>query len=194
MTMRYSNEHKEQTAANILDAAERCFRLKGFGGIGVDGLAQGAGVTSGAFYKHYRSKAEAFDSAVEAGLQDYRNNIEQFMAEHGSDWLPALIDYYLSTKHRTDLAGGCVVPGLTADVIRQDGSTKAVYQEGIEGVANVMANGLDSPDQESAKSRAWAMLALLAGGVMLSRAVQDEKLAQTIADAVKKTAMQKNQR
>ena len=57
--MRYAAGHKEGARTRILDAAGRGFRRLGFGGIGVDGLAKEAGVTSGAFYGHFPSKAEA---------------------------------------------------------------------------------------------------------------------------------------
>src|ERR1700712_1064283 len=53
--MRYSPEHKEETKRRILLAAGRSFRKEGFNQAGIDGLARGAGVTSGAFYGHFRS-------------------------------------------------------------------------------------------------------------------------------------------
>ena len=46
----------------LVEAAGRGFRTGGFGGAGVDALAKGAGLTSGAFYAHFDSKAEAFRS------------------------------------------------------------------------------------------------------------------------------------
>jgi TetR/AcrR family transcriptional repressor of nem operon len=45
------------------DARERLVEAAGRGfGAGVDALAKGAGLTSGAFYAHFDSKAEAFRS------------------------------------------------------------------------------------------------------------------------------------
>jgi TetR/AcrR family transcriptional regulator, transcriptional repressor for nem operon len=46
----------------LVEAAGRGFRAGGFGVAGVDALAKGAGLTSGAFYAHFDSKAEAFRS------------------------------------------------------------------------------------------------------------------------------------
>jgi TetR/AcrR family transcriptional repressor of nem operon len=45
--MRYGPDHKEEARSRILHAAGRGFRRLGFGGVGVDGLAKEAGVTSG---------------------------------------------------------------------------------------------------------------------------------------------------
>ena len=52
----------------LVEAAGRGFRTGGFGGAGVDALAKGAGLTSGAFYAHFDSKAEAFRLVVSAGI------------------------------------------------------------------------------------------------------------------------------
>lgn len=62
--MAKQDKRKEETWRLMLEAAGRAFRSPGYDGIGVDGLAKGAGVTSGAFYAHFGSKAAAFDAAI----------------------------------------------------------------------------------------------------------------------------------
>ena len=81
--MRYGPEHKGAARTKILDAAGRGFRRLGFGGVGVDGLAKEAGVTSGAFYGHFPSKAEAFKAAAVAGLVQLREGVESLQASEG---------------------------------------------------------------------------------------------------------------
>ena len=71
-------EQKQQTRQRILDAAGRGFRKGGFGGIGVDGLAKEAGVTSGAFYVHFDSKATAFRESVVKGMSDLKDGVRHF--------------------------------------------------------------------------------------------------------------------
>lgn len=183
--MRYTPEQKRQTAANILAAAGRGFRLAGYGGAGIDGLAQEAGVTSGAFYKHFSSKAEAFEAAVEVGLKDFQHSVQHFITEQHDDWLIALVDYYFSLEHRMNLAGGCAVPGLTGEVARGNQQVRAVYQQGIEQVVSTIETGLTHLRKEERRSRAWAMLAMLSGGVQIARAVHDEAQATEIASAMR---------
>lgn len=187
--MRYRPEQKQQTAANILAAAERGFRLGGYGGVGVDGLAQEAGVTSGAFYKHFPSKVAAFDAAVVAGLQHYERNIESFQSGSGDAWLIALTDYYLGRSHREDIGGGCVVPGLSGEVARSTEEVRRDYQQGIERVADKVEAGLPAADGDERRRRAWAILAILAGGVILSRAVHDEAVAEEISVSLRDVAL-----
>lgn len=183
--MRYTPEQKQQTAANILAAAGSGFRLEGYGGSGVDGLARAAGVTSGAFYKHFPSKAAAFEAAVAAGLQDFQRTLEQAIADPQQDWLPALVDYYFSSEHRANLAGGCAVPGLTGEVARGSEPVRALYQQGMERLVRLLETGLPHLDEHERTSRAWALLAMLSGGVQIARAVHDEAQATAIAAALR---------
>ena len=60
--------NKEETRLKMRVAASRSFRAHGFAGVGVDGIAKEAGVTSGAFYSHFGSKDGAFSAALGVGL------------------------------------------------------------------------------------------------------------------------------
>src|SRR5271155_4936714 len=104
--MRYNSEHAEATRARILEACARQFRLHGFGGIGVEGLSRAAGVTTGAFYNHFGSKAAAFAKVVRSGVDRLRAGVEHFRRGYGERWLAAFADYYLGADHRRDVAGG----------------------------------------------------------------------------------------
>src|SRR4051812_5727069 len=105
--MRYGPEHKQAARAKILLAVGRGFRKRGYDGIGVDGLAKEAGVTSGAFYGHFASKSEAFEAAALAGLVDLRHAIEQLRTAEGDGWLAKFVDFYLSAKRTCDLGDSC---------------------------------------------------------------------------------------
>ncbi len=179
--MRYPPEHKQLTAERMLSAAGRGFRAGGFGGVGVDALAHAAGVTSGAFYKHFPSKSAAFRAAVEQGLAEFAANIERLFADPSGGGMRALVDYYFSEQHLSDLASSCVVPGLTADVARSDDETRAIYTDGIERVVAALCKGLPAIKPALRRERAWMILSMLAGGVQLCRAVGDPALVQPLA-------------
>ena len=82
--MRYRPGHKDEARARMIAAAGRGFRKRGFGGIGVDGLAKEAEVTSGAFYGHFPSKEAAFKEAVVAGIEELRAAVMAFREAHGA--------------------------------------------------------------------------------------------------------------
>ncbi len=56
----------EETRQRLLDAAAQVFELKGYEGATVAQIAHEAGVTSGAIYAHYQSKAELLVDALRA--------------------------------------------------------------------------------------------------------------------------------
>ena len=56
----------EETRERLLDAAARVFELKGYEGATIAQIAREAGLTSGAIYAHYESKAELLADALRA--------------------------------------------------------------------------------------------------------------------------------
>lgn len=182
--MRYAANHKQEARARILEAAERGFRRSGLA-VGIDGLAQEAGVTSGAFYGHFRSKMEAFTAVVRACAEHLRLSIEAFQKEYGQDWLKSFAAEYLGPQHRQDMANSCILPSLSAEVHRAGTDARSAYQAELLEAAHTLAEGLKSGSPAERRADAWAILATLAGGVLLSRAVNDEAVAQEIAEAAK---------
>lgn len=182
--MRYAAGHKAESRARIVAAAARGFRRLGYGGIGVDGLAREAGVTHGAFYGHFKSKAEAFNAAILAGMEELRAGVASLREAHGAGWAGVFAAFYLGHKRTCSLDEACTLPTLSAEVERADAPTRAAYQAILQGIAHEVAEGLPHETEAAREQAAWAALALLAGGTMLSRAVPDPDLAERIAAAV----------
>jgi len=182
--VRYARGHKEEARARLLDAMGRGFRRQGYG-VGVNDLAKEAGVTSGALYGHFRSKAEAFREALALGLDGLRAGIEAYRATHGARWGEAFAAFYLGAAHRRDIAGGCALPSLSAEVGRADEAARGTYEAAMLRVAGTIADGLPSGSEEQRRRAAWEMLALLAGGTIIARGVLDEAVAEEIASAIR---------
>jgi len=183
--MRYGPGHKDEARIKILNAAGRGFRRLGFGGIGVDGLAKDAGVTSGAFYGHFPSKAEAFKAAAVAGLVQLREAIEDLRAKDAEGWLPTFVDFYMSVRRTCDLAESCALQSLTPEVARADHGTKTAYEAELVKVAEAVAKGLPNGPLAIRRRTAWAILALLSGGVSMARSAADPKTGAQIAAGIK---------
>lgn len=183
--MRYGPDHKQEARTRILDAAGRGFRRLGFGGIGVDGLAKEAGVTSGAFYGHFSSKAEAFKAAAVAGLVQLREAVEDLRANDGDRWLEKFVDFYMTVRRTCDLGDSCALQSLTPEVARADRSTKAAYQAELLGVVEAVAGGLPNGTLAARRRTAWAILSILSGGVSIARSAADPRIGSQIAAGVK---------
>jgi TetR/AcrR family transcriptional repressor of nem operon len=179
---------KEAGKSKILHSAGRGFRSRGFGGSGVDGLAKDAGVTSGAFYAHFKSKADAFREAVDMGLDDLRRGIEQLREQLGSQWRESFIDFYLGDRRTCDLADSCALQSLSSDVARADVEVKQVFENQLRSIIEATAGGL-AGKPKARREEATALLAMLVGGVTLARAVDDPAFSKEIAAAVRKSAL-----
>ena len=173
----------------MIAAAGRGFRRRGFGGIGVDGLAKEADVTSGAFYGHFPSKDAAFKEAIASGIEELRAGVESFQATHGADWAEAFIDFYLGEKRTCELGESCAMQSLSPEVARSDRDIRAVYQTGMIKVVEQVAKGLREGSLAERRKRAWAFLSILSGGVTIARAVEDGDVAAQIAKSIKASAI-----
>ncbi len=182
-----SSERKEASRTRILESAGRGFRSRGYGGLGVDGLAKEAGVTSGAFYSHFKSKAEAFREAVIIGMEGLRDNIQRRRESEGANWRRNYIDFYLFTRRKADLSESCALQSLTGEVARADDAAKEAYQNELQKVIAAVTGETSALSGEK-RMQAIALLALLSGGVSLARAVKDPGLSEEIAQAVQQAA------
>src|ERR1700676_2788677 len=92
--MGYSKSDKAETHARILSAAAKRFRELGLEGIGVADVMKEAGVTVGAFYKHFDSRDELVVEALATAFQD----LDRW--EQQTDTLTNALKNYLSEEHR----------------------------------------------------------------------------------------------
>ena len=169
----------------LAEAAGRSFRIGGFGGTGVDGLAKEAGLTSGAFYAHFNSKAEAFRLAVADGLAFLRNGVLSFRARHGRNWRGPFVDFYLGARMEVALDEACGLPSFSADVARADEATRKLYEAELLQLVDAVAAGFRGT---GARPRALALLAILSGAAAMARAVKDDNVRREILAAANTAA------
>jgi AcrR family transcriptional regulator len=176
---------KELTRARILTGAGRTFRRDGYGGAGVDGLSKAAGVTSGAFYTHFKSKADAFREAVVLGMRELRDGVQHLRTEHASAWLTRFVDFYLGERRTCAAEESCALQSLTGEVARADAETKQAFEDELRALIDTTADGMSRDTAKARRQEAIVLLALLSGGVSLARAVNDPALSREIASALR---------
>ena len=146
-------------------------------------------MTSGAFYAHFGSKEGAFSSAVVKGLDEVIEGIPLFQFKHGEDWVQAFADYYLGKPHREDQACGCAMTTLTPEVARSSETLRTIYEKKMSQIARLIAEGLAGTSEENRMARAWSMLAVLTGGLNITRAMDKIETAEYISEAIKIAAI-----
>src|SRR5262245_15477429 len=119
--MKVSKETSARHRDELVRAASRLFRERGFDKVGVADITAAAGLTHGAFYTHFKSK-EAL--CAEAITRTSRRTAE--VLKSTTDW-PAYVAAYLDPKHVRDRANGCPYAALSGDVPRESAPIKAAF-------------------------------------------------------------------
>ena len=183
--MRMTPETKEKARAALVEAAGRLFREQGVSATGIDAIAREVGQTSGAFYAHFPSKADVLQDAVEAGFARLIGGIRR-LSEAGD--AREFAQHYLSTPARDNVGRGCLLPTLANDAARADAATHRSFGEQLAVAAAELAKGCGDGDATQRQDRAFAMLALCAGGLMLARAMPDTAASDRMLNACRDAA------
>ena len=181
--MRVSRIQAAENRETVINVASRLFRERGFDGIGLKDLMEGAGLTQGAFYKQFESKEDLAAQASRRALESASQRWSAAIAENPDDPLGAVIAFYLSAGHREEKLDGCPVVALGADAARQGAGVKAAFEEGIKAYLEVLGPLLPKTDGEDSNRKAMVVLSTMIGAMTLSRAVNDPDLAQAFQNA-----------
>jgi TetR/AcrR family transcriptional repressor of nem operon len=183
VTMRVSRIQAAENRQTVINVASRLFRERGFDGIGLKDLMEGAGLTQGAFYKQFESKEDLAAHASRRALESASQRWSAAIAENPDDPLGAVIAFYLSAGHREEKLDGCPVVALGSDAARQGAAVKAAFEEGIKAYLEVLSPLLPETDGKDTNGRAMVALSTMVGAMTLSRAVNDPNLAQAFLNA-----------
>jgi TetR/AcrR family transcriptional repressor of nem operon len=181
--MRVSRIQAAENRQTVINAASRLFRERGFDGIGLKDLMEGAGLTQGAFSKQFASKEDLAVEASRRALESASRRWSDAAAQNPDDPLGAVIAFYLSADHREEKMDGCPVVALGSDAARQGTNVKAVFEAGIKAYLEVLGRFIGETDGEESGGKAMAILSTMVGAVTLSRVVNDPDLAQAFLDA-----------
>jgi TetR/AcrR family transcriptional repressor of nem operon len=181
--MRVSRIQAAENRQTVINVASRLFRERGFDGIGLKDLMEGAGLTQGAFYKQFESKEDLAAQASRRALESASERWSAAIAENPDDPLGAVIAFYLSAGHREEKLDGCPVVALGSDAARQGAGVKAAFEEGIKAYLEVLGPLLPETDGEDSNRKAMVVLSTMVGAMTLSRAVNDPDLAQAFQNA-----------
>jgi TetR/AcrR family transcriptional repressor of nem operon len=186
--MRVSRVQAAENRQTVINVASRLFRERGFDGIGLKDLMEGAGLTQGAFYKQFASKEDLAAQASRRALESASRRWSAAAAENPKDPLGAVIAFYLSEGHREEKMDGCPIVALGSDAARQGSDVKASFEAGIKAHLEVLSRLIAKVDGKGprGKRKVMAILSTMVGALTLSRAVNDPKLARAFLDAAVK--------
>src|SRR5260370_8005727 len=111
--MRVTRVQAEENRQTVINVASRLFRERGFDGIGLKDVMEGAGMTQGAFYKQFSSKEDLITRASARALETTTRKCLAAIANNPEDPLGAGMAYYPGKEHRNQLMDRC--PRLPPD-------------------------------------------------------------------------------
>src|SRR5512132_1706553 len=184
--MRVSRIQAAENRETVINVASLLFRERGFDGIGLKGLMEGAGLTQGAFYKQFASKEDLAARASRRALESASRRWSAAAADNPEDPLGAVVAFYLSADHRDEKMDGCPIVALGSDAARQGSDVKASFEAGIKDHLEILSRLIAETNGKNPKGKAIAILSTMVGALMLSRVVNDPDLAQSLLKAAAK--------
>jgi len=175
-----SQKQKADNHDRLLAIAAKEFRTKGLGGLSVAELMSAAGLTHGGFYSHFASREALVTEALDRAFDDARHDLFQEFNPRQDNALEAFIGTYLSPMHRDDPGRGCVLATLSTDVQHSDEETRALYTRRFKTYVDEVAALIGGDGKEDAHAEAMAILSMLAGAVVISRALNNDSLSRKV--------------
>jgi len=187
--MRVSRTQAAENRQTVITVASRLFREHGFDGIGLKDLMKGAGLTQGAFYKQFASKGDLAAQASRRALESAFRRWSAAAAANPQDPLGAIIAFYLSMEHCAERMDGCPIVALGSDAARQGTDVKASFEAGISEYLELLDRWVGEAEGEEPGRKAMAVLSTMVGAVLLSRAVNDERLSKRFLQAAAESVL-----
>ncbi len=206
-----SPDKKAATHEKILTEGAKLLREAGIDGTSVEKVMKAAGLTVGGFYAHFDSKdqmiaellAKAFsesatrpgsafnDSAFSDSDSGSATGSSGAKAAPGPAKLRQSVKSYLSRSHRDHPQTGCPIPASLSGLATADeggAPARQVLARGVEGMAARTQMNLTNIEAAERRKRALAIVAMMVGGLTLSRALGPTPLSDEILKACRDLA------
>jgi TetR/AcrR family transcriptional repressor of nem operon len=183
--MSAKEEQRERSHGTILASAARLLRERGISGAKVADVMKGAGLTVGGFYAHFGSKEALVDEVLRRAAAEMRTRLFAGLDEKpAADRGEVVLKRYLSAAHRDTTETGCPLPAVVGEVGTTAIEHRAVLGEQIDAMASELAVHLPaSPGGISKRYVALGLVALMYGGLSISRALRGTELSDEVLKA-----------
>lgn len=79
-------QQREHTRQTLVREGRRLFAARGYGAVGLSEIVRAAGVTKGALYHHFDSKAELFRAVLDQVQQEVARNVAETADAQADPW------------------------------------------------------------------------------------------------------------
>jgi len=192
--MPLSADHKAETRKTIVAAAADLLRRHGPSGTGVAQVMKHAGLTHGGFYAHFASKDELLAAAFEAAVADSADKLSDGLNSLSpTERLRHYVGRYLSRTHRDHPGDGCPLAALGGELARGAPAARQGFERGLHGLMAGLGDVLDpvfeADEADEDDEQLLGVMAMMVGGLMLSRAVDNEDFSDHILRSTRRAAL-----
>lgn len=181
---RYEDGHRQQTRDRIVETASRLFREQGVHATGLAQIMKESGLTVGGFYKHFESKTELVQKALEDALQSSHEILARDPGENiGARWLAQLSSFYLNPAHAENPGRGCPLPSLLAEIARAPVEVRQSCEDQLLSLISGFEKRIPGSGSDGGREQSWSVLASLIGAMVLARSVATPQLRDEILES-----------
>lgn len=182
------------TKEHIIRQSAGLFNTKGYAGTSLSEIIERANIRKGGIYNHFASKDEIALSAFDYMFAQLKGVLAEAMAERSepADKILALCDVYIKLVDGDAWEGGC--PIMNTAVENDDGHpllkqrAQHAMNELMAGLGVIIKDGIRRKQfrrEIEAEAASSVIIALIEGGVMLSKLYNDTKYIQYCTNQVK---------
>lgn len=187
---RVSRKEADKHREEVLNAASKLFLEHGIDGVSVPEVMAEAGLTHGGFYGHFRSKEALVAEACARAFNDRRSIYEAIEERNGADKKSARAEFikrYTTRAHRDAIGLGCPAAAMCGDMAREDpkGPIRTAFASGFNAMVDRLAPLLSRKRKAASREDALAQIAMLVGGLVLSRSTKGSPVSDEIMQSVR---------
>jgi TetR/AcrR family transcriptional regulator, transcriptional repressor for nem operon len=164
-----------QSREDLVVSASALMRSHGFDGVGIDAIAERAGLTAGAFYRHFDSKQALLVEVVQRAIAQAAAHMPTL---GDADDVTAFVAAYLAQRKFKTLLAGCVVAAMSPDLLRNGDTVRNSAGQYLKQIHAAMSLALQPRHAQRASDLAWHIMSAATGGLILARLLGGETAAQ----------------
>jgi TetR/AcrR family transcriptional regulator, transcriptional repressor for nem operon len=181
-----SRKHHNRIRDLVLQSAGRLFNRHGFNAVSIDDVMAEAGLTRGSFYCYFSSKSDLYAQSVARVVHEDRENPKGSESERTR--ADKIVHDYLSEADQDTAADTFPMIGLPNDISRTDRAVRQAFEAALKLMIQSFEQAANG-NADARRANALAIAALCVGGMVLSRSIDDRKLADDLRGAAKATAL-----